>query len=92
MKLRLLGGAVVAFSYNAAVGHVPSRHIRHAWLKLWLGRFGAETGVQRGCRFLNGRKVEFGDRNVINFGCLFDGRMPAFRPGPTCRLVPRRAS
>ena len=26
------------------------------------------------CRFLNGRKVSFGHRNVINFGCLFDGR------------------
>ncbi|NEP66989.1 MAG: acyltransferase [Moorea sp. SIO3A5] len=27
-----------------------------------------------GCRFLNGRKVYLGDRNVINFGCLLDGR------------------
>ena len=27
-----------------------------------------------GCRFLNLRKVELGDRNVINFGCLLDGR------------------
>jgi maltose O-acetyltransferase len=26
------------------------------------------------CRFLNGRKVSFGRHNVINFGCLFDGR------------------
>ncbi|EMI52256.1 acyltransferase [Rhodopirellula sallentina] len=26
------------------------------------------------CRFLNGRKVELGARNVINFGCLLDGR------------------
>jgi maltose O-acetyltransferase len=88
MKLRLLGGAVIAFSYNAAVGHVPSRHIRHAWLKLWLGRFGAETGVQRGCRFLNGRKVEFGDRNVINFGCLFDGRMHRISTGADVSIGP----
>jgi maltose O-acetyltransferase len=27
-----------------------------------------------GCRFLNGRKVFLGERNVVNFGCLFDGR------------------
>ncbi|WP_345689511.1 acyltransferase [Novipirellula caenicola] len=26
------------------------------------------------CRFLNGRRISFGDRNVINFGCLLDGR------------------
>ena len=27
-----------------------------------------------GCRFLNGRKIHLGERNVINFGCLLDGR------------------
>jgi len=88
MNLRLLAGTVVSFGYNAAVTYVPSRRIRHAWLRLWLGRFGAGTGVQRGCRFLNGRKVEFGDRNVINFGCLFDGRIHRISTGCDVSIGP----
>src|SRR5262245_13179018 len=75
MNFRLFAGTIIAFGYNAAITHVPSRRVRHACLRLWLRRFGTGTGVQRGCRFLNGRKVEFGERNVINFGCLFDGRI-----------------
>jgi len=88
MNLRLLAGAIVAFGYNAAVTHVPSRRIRHAWLRVWLGRFGLGTGVQRGCRFLNGRKIEFGDRNVINFGCLFDGRVHRITTGADVSIGP----
>ena len=88
MNLRLLAGTIIAFGYNAIVTHVPSRRIRHAWLRLWLGRFGAGTGVQRGCRFLNGRKVEFGDRNVVNFGCLFDGRIHRISTGSDVSIGP----
>jgi acetyltransferase-like isoleucine patch superfamily enzyme len=88
MNLRLFAGSVLAFGYNAFVSHVPSRRIRHAWLRLWLGRLGTGTGVQRNCRFLNGRKVEFGDRNVINFGCLFDGRVYRIMTGSDVSIGP----
>jgi maltose O-acetyltransferase len=41
-----------------------------------------------GCRFLNGRKVFFGERNVINFGCLFDGRRYAIKTGSDVSIGP----
>jgi acetyltransferase-like isoleucine patch superfamily enzyme len=72
--MRLFAGTVLAFLYNGLVGHVPSRTLRHLYLRLWLGQLGKGSGVQRGCKFLNGRNVLLGDRNVINFGCLLDGR------------------
>jgi acetyltransferase-like isoleucine patch superfamily enzyme len=88
MNPRLLAGTIVAFSYNAFISYMPSRRIRHSWLRLWLGRVGIGTGVQRGCRFLNGRKIELGDRNVINFGCLFDGRVHRISTGSDVSIGP----
>jgi maltose O-acetyltransferase len=41
-----------------------------------------------GCRFLNGRKVHLGDRNVINFGCLLDGRKFQIRTGSDVSIGP----
>jgi maltose O-acetyltransferase len=41
-----------------------------------------------GCRFLNGRKVFLGERNVINFGCLFDGRKFSIRTGSNVSIGP----
>jgi maltose O-acetyltransferase len=74
MTLRVFAGALACYGYNALVGRLPSRWLRHAYLRTWLGRLGRGTGVQMGCRFLHGRKVFLGDRNVINHDCLFDGR------------------
>ncbi|MDX2306647.1 MAG: acyltransferase [Hyphomicrobium sp.] len=74
MTVKSFAGAVLAFTYNGLLTFLPSRTIRHGFLRFWLQRFGRGTGVQRGCRFLNGRKVELGERNVINFGTLIDGR------------------
>jgi maltose O-acetyltransferase len=72
MKLPF-GGELAAFVYNHVVGKCPSRMIRHAVLRRWLKQVGTGTGVQMGCRFLS-RNIRLGPRNVINFGCLFDGR------------------
>src|SRR5437588_11943538 len=88
MNFRLFAGTLLAFVYNAIVTHIPSRRIRHAWLRLWLGKIGKGTGVQRGCRFLNGRKVELGERNVINFGCMFDGRVYGISTGSDVSIGP----
>ena len=64
---------LAAYGYNQLIGNCPSRRIRHAVLRWWLKQVGTGTGVQMGCRFIS-RNIRLGARNVINFGCLFDGR------------------
>ena len=88
MNTKVLGGSVLAFAYNGLIGRLPSRCLRSTYLKLYLARFGRGTGVQMGCRFLNGRKVFLGDRNVVNFGCLLDGRRYAIRVGSDVAIGP----
>jgi len=89
--LRLLGGGLAAFGYNGCFSHIPSRTLRKFYLQSWLGGFGAGSAVQLGCRFLNGRKIHFGQRNVINFGCVFDGRKFAIRTGDDVSIGPEAA-
>lgn len=74
MNTRVWAGSLLAYIYNGCVGRVPSHSMRELYLRRYLGAFGRGTAVQLGCSFLNGRKVQLGDRNVVNFGCLFDGR------------------
>jgi acetyltransferase-like isoleucine patch superfamily enzyme len=74
MNLRVLAGSLLAYLYNGIIGRVPSHVLRELYLRGYLGAYGSGTSVQMGCSFLNGRKVCFGERNVVNFGCLFDGR------------------
>jgi acetyltransferase-like isoleucine patch superfamily enzyme len=88
VTLRNIAGSLLSGVYNHLMAHVPSRTLRHAYLRLWLGGFGGGTGVQMGCRFLNGRKVLLGDRNVINFGCLLDGRQFTIRTGSDVSVGP----
>jgi len=88
MNPRIFAGSVLAYAYNFWVTNTPSRTLRSIYLKSWLGKLGFKTGVQMGCRFLNGRKVFLGDRNVINFGCLFDGRHFSIRTGSNVSIGP----
>ncbi len=88
MNFRLILGGLIAFFYNSILGKLPSRTLRRIYLKRWLGGIGSGTGVQMGCRFLNGRKVHLGDRNVINFGCLLDGRKFQIRVGNDVSIGP----
>jgi maltose O-acetyltransferase len=88
MNLRIVGGSVLAWLYNDWIGILPSRTVRSAFLRLWLGRIGQGTGVQMRCRFWNGRKVHLGDRNVVNFGCLLDGRRYHIRTGSDVSIGP----
>jgi maltose O-acetyltransferase len=74
MNARLIAGSFAAYGYNAVGGHFPISGLRHAYLRAYLGKFGVGSSVQTGCRFLNGRKVFIGARNVINARCLLDGR------------------
>jgi len=91
MNSKVLAGSLLAFLYNGLIGRLPSRCLRSAYLKLYLARFGRGTGVQMGCRFLNGRKVFLGDRNVINFDCLLDGRRYSIRTGNDVSIGPEAA-
>jgi len=88
MNLRILVGGLAALAYNHGLGRFPSRTLRKCYLRAWLGNFGAGTGVQMGCRFLHGRKVHLGQRNVINFGCMFDGRKFHIRTGHDVSIGP----
>lgn len=88
MNHRLLAGSLLAYAYNALLGHVPAHWARRGYLRAYLGSLGAGSAVQLGCRFLNGRKVFLGERNVINFGCLFDGRKFAIRTGHDVSIGP----
>jgi maltose O-acetyltransferase len=88
MNARLLGGTLAAYLYNALIGRLPSRTLRGLFLSKWLGACGKGSGVQIGCRFLNARKVHLGQRTVINFGCLLDGRKFAITTGSDVSIGP----
>jgi acetyltransferase-like isoleucine patch superfamily enzyme len=88
MNFRLILGTVLAYLYNAWWGKVPSRRLRRLFLRFYLGSIGRDSGIQSGCKFLNGRKVKLGDRNVINFGCLFDGRKFRITTGSDVSIGP----
>ena len=88
MNLKVLAGGLLAFAYNEVVGRIPVRSLRKLYLRGWLGDLGAGTGVQMGCRFLNGRKVHLGGRNILNFGCLLDGRKFHIRTGCDVSIGP----
>jgi acetyltransferase-like isoleucine patch superfamily enzyme len=91
MNWRLLGGDLVALIFNQGVGRFPSSALRRLFLRRWLGAFGPGTSVQIDCHFMNGRRIHFGARNVINFGCLFDGRIYSIRTGDNVSIGPEAA-
>jgi acetyltransferase-like isoleucine patch superfamily enzyme len=88
LAYKVLAGTLLAFAYNCGVSYFPSRTVRTLYLRSWLSQLGKGTGIQLGCRFLNGRKVFLGDRNVINFGCFLDGRHYEIRTGNDVSIGP----
>jgi acetyltransferase-like isoleucine patch superfamily enzyme len=88
MNSRVLAGAVLAYVYNGFLTHAPFHFVRRAYLGRYLGRVGAGTNVQMNCRFLHGRQVFLGKRNVINFGCRLDGRRHPIRTGDDVSIGP----
>ena len=88
MTAKSFTGSVLAFCYNHGVGRLPSRTLRYVYLRCWLRRFGRGSGVQMGCLFLNGRKIFLGERNVINRGCMLDGRIFTIRTGHDVSIGP----
>jgi len=88
MTWRAIAGGFFAAGYNMLVGKLPLHSLRRAYLQSYLGELGPGSSIQIGCRFLNGRKVFFGQRNVINFDCLFDGRRYSIRTGADVSIGP----
>jgi acetyltransferase-like isoleucine patch superfamily enzyme len=88
MNMRVTIGSIVAFGYNSLIGRCPSRFLRWLYLRGYLGSLGPGSSVQMGCRFLNGRKVFLGPRNVVNFDCMLDGRRFAIRTGADVSIGP----
>lgn len=87
-QLRVFAGGLLSFLYNRYLGRCPSRTLRTHFLRHYLGALGTGTSIQMDVRFLNGRKVFLGDHNVINFGCLLDGRHYAIRTGDNVSIGP----
>ena len=81
-------GSALAWTYRAIIGRLPSRTIRLTFLRSWLGNLGKGTGVQLSCHFLNGRKVYLGERNIINFGSILDGRKYEIHTGKDVSIGP----
>jgi acetyltransferase-like isoleucine patch superfamily enzyme len=88
MTARSFLGGLIAFFYNCWVGRIPSRTLRGLFLRAWLGGFGQGSGVQMSCRIQNGRKIFLGQRNVINWGCVLDGRKFSIRIGNDVSIGP----
>jgi len=88
INYKIYGGSLLRYTYNEIVGKIPFFNIRSAYLKAYLANIGSGTSIQLNCRFLNGRKVHLGDRNVINFGCLFDGRHYQIKTGSNVSIGP----
>ena len=89
--LRVIAGTMLAYAYNHHVGRWPSRRLRMASLRGALASCGKGTAVQMDCRFLQPRKVHLGERNVINWGCVLDGRRYAIRTGDDVSIGPEAA-
>ncbi len=88
MTTRSFAGSLAAFCYNSGIGRMPSRLLRRSYLKAYLGGYGKGTSVQMGNRFLHGRGVFLGQRNVINWGCVLDGRRFQIRTGNDVSIGP----
>ena len=86
--MRLFVGTLLSWFYNNLLTFFPSRLVRNTFLKFYVRSLGAKSNVQMRCRFLNGRKVTFGERNVVNFGCLFDGRIHPIEVGNDVSIGP----
>jgi maltose O-acetyltransferase len=86
------GKAVIAsighFVCNHLVAAIPSRGLRGVFYRMWLGAVGTHTGIQLGCRFLNGPKVFIGNNCVINWGTVIDGRHYPVHIGDSVSIGP----
>ncbi len=72
--LRIVASSSLSWFYNDLLAHLPSRRLRQLALHWWIRRCPGSVNVQLHCRFLHGPGIRIGQRSVINFGTLLDGR------------------
>ena len=79
--------AAAFYAYNSAISHIPSYALRHFYLSRVLGlKLGRGASVHMGC-FITGRRIEIGERAVVNRKCHLDGRV-GIRIGADASLSP----
>ncbi|MGA2625210.1 MAG: acyltransferase [Bacteroidota bacterium] len=67
-------GALLYYTYNAVITHVPVYWIRHFFLRMFLKiKIGTKSAVHMGC-FFTGRNITIGNHTAINRRCYLDGR------------------
>jgi len=88
MNTRYLAGSLLSWIYNVVIGKLPIPVLRIVYLRLYLCSIGERCRVGPKCRFWNGRKVSFGQRNSIGEGCVFDGRIHEIQTGNDVSIGP----
>jgi len=88
MTVKVFAGTLFSYFYNYWIGRFPSRTLRKLYLHAYLKALGKDSGVQLGCKFLNGRKISIGSNSVINFGSLLDGRKFSIIVGSNVSIGP----
>ena len=93
MNVKVVVGALLAYVCNAILSYLPVQPIRHVFLRAYLAGLGNQSDIQMRCRFLNGRKISIGDRNVINTdACSTVGSFPSTGSdvsiGPEATILP----
>lgn len=88
MNAKVALGSILSYIYNQIISDLPSRSLRMCYLRAYLGKSGENTSVQMGCKILNGKRIELGERNVINFGSLLDGRCYRITTGSDVSIGP----
>ncbi|TWT72939.1 acyltransferase [Allorhodopirellula solitaria] len=86
--MKVFFGSLLSYLFNNWVTLVPSRRVRTLYLRGYFGSLGSGCSIQMRCRFLNARKVHLGDRSVLNFGCLLDGRKYIIKIGEDVSIGP----
>ncbi len=89
--MRHLASKGLSLFYNELISHLPSRSLRRVFLNPWMGCLSASVGVQMHCRFLHAPGVSIGERSVINFGSLLDGRRYPITIGTDVSIGPEAA-
>ena len=89
--LRVLAGAFYSWIYNEIIAILPSRRVRRAYLMFSAVSLPASTSIQLHCRFLHVHGVSIGERSVINFGSLLDGRRYPIVIGTDVSIGPEAA-
>ena len=60
--------------WNVAIGHLPSRRVRRAWLRRMLGELGDGAFCCMHVQVFDPHNIFVGERSVINASCILDGR------------------